>query len=244
MTVAIRHRAVFTRFVKILVFSTAILGATQLTKEIVLLSAYFGDLLVAIATSFVATFCFDYFYLPPVGTLHITAFSDWISLAAFLLASVIISRLTASAADYSKNADLLVRTLAQLNAYGKWLLSIPNDQLTLSGIALETLRIFSLEYCSIHVYGEGKWKHYTGTASSDMSQEIDARLKYIQDHPRELMDLVDENRLGVRYIQISTNMTPLAALVVKSETLPPDALRLIASMIGVKMSMVGEVSSP
>ena len=134
--------------------------------------------------------------------------------------------------------------MAQLNAYGKWLLSIPNDQLTLSGIALETLRIFSLEYCSIHVYGEGKWKHYTGTASSDMSQEIDARLKYIQDHPRELMDLVDENRLGVRYIQISTNMTPLAALVVKSETLPPDALRLIASMIGVKMSMVGEVSSP
>lgn len=259
MTTAIRHRATLIRCGKILVFPAAILGATKLTLEfatltsastaafsfliIVLLSAFFGDLLVAITTSFVATLCFDYFYLPPVGTFNISAFSDWISLAAFLLASVIISRLTASAAENTIKANALDKTLAQLKEFGEWLLSVPNDQFTLSGIAQEALRIFSLEYCSIHVYGEGKWKHYTGVSTSDISQEIENRLKFLQDHPADLMDLADESILGARYIQINKGATRLALLAVKSKTLSAAALKTMACMVGVQLSMVGETTS-
>ena len=103
-----KHRDNLIRFGKMLGFTAAILVTTKLTLVfgglanasttafsfliIVLLSAFFGDLLVAITTSIVATLCFDYFYLPPVGTFYIAAFSDWISLAAFLLALCIISR--------------------------------------------------------------------------------------------------------------------------------------------------------
>ena len=122
---------------KIVFFSAAILGTTKLTLEfgqldnvataafcfliIVVLAANFGDFLVAAITSVVATLCFDYFYLPPVGTFNITAFSDWISLAAFLLASVSISRLTASAAENTARAVLLEKTVLQLSEFGRWL---------------------------------------------------------------------------------------------------------------------------
>ncbi len=41
--------------------------------------------------------CFDYFYLPPVGTLSINSVPDWISLLSFLIVAVMISHLTASA---------------------------------------------------------------------------------------------------------------------------------------------------
>ena len=174
----------------------------------------------------------DYFYLPPVGRFNITAFPDWISLATFLLASVIISRLTASAAENKIKENLLNKTLVQLKEFGQWLLSIPQDQLTLSGIAKEILNIFSLEYCSIHVYGEGKWKHFTGSATTDISQKIENRLKFLQDHRADLMELVEENMSGVHYMPIDKETMTEALLVVKSRTLPPDAIGTIAYMVG------------
>ena len=254
MNPATRHRIALIRVAKTLAFVGAVLGTTRLTLTfstvtgastaafsfliIVLLSAYLGDLLVAIATSLVAALCYDYFYLPPFGTLNITAFSDWISLAAFLLASVVISSLAASAADHAARARTLDKTLAQLTAFGERLLSLPHDRHTLSGIALEALRAFSLEYCSIHVYGEGKWQHFTGTAAADPSPEVEARLNTLQDHSTALLELADENLLGVRYVQIDAGKARLAVLAIKSGTLPADALGAMACMIGVELRMI------
>jgi two-component system sensor histidine kinase KdpD len=254
MTFANRHRVNLIRLGKILGFGAAILATTKLTLAfgslanastaafsfliIVLLSAFFGNFLVALTTSIVATLCFDYYFLPPFGTFYIAAFPDWISLAAFLMASVIISHLAASAAENKGKANVLSKTLIQCKEFGKWLLSVPQDQLTLTEIAQKTLNIFSLEYCSIHVYGDGKWQHFTGTAATKIPEEIETRLKSFQDHPRDLMELADENMLGVRYIQISKGPSTLALIAVKSKTLPTEATGTIAYMIGVQLDMI------
>ena len=254
MNFSIRHPGALIRLVKVLVFSGAILCATKLTLVfgtlantataafsfliIVLLSAYFGDLLVAVITSLVATMCFDYFYLPPVGRFNIAAFSDWISLATFLIASFIVSWLTAEAAENKAKSNVLNKTLVQIKEFGEWLLSQPQDRLTLSEIAKETLNIFSLEYCSIHVYGEGTWRHFTGSAATAIPREIENQLKIIQDHPMDLMEMVDENMLGVHYMQIKKGTTTQAMLVVKSRKLPADAIGTIAYMIGVRLGNI------
>jgi K+-sensing histidine kinase KdpD len=248
------------RFGKMLGFAAAILVTTKLTLMfgsltnasttafsfliIVLLSAFFGDFPVAITTSIVGTLCFDYYFLPPFGTFYIASFSDWISLAAFLLASVIIGRLTAAAAENKAKVNVLNKTLVQLKEFGEWLLSMPQDQLTLTGIAQKALTIFKLEYCSIHVYGEGKWQHFTGTAATKISEQIENRLKVFHDHSRNLMELADENILGVRYIQISKGPSTLALFAVKSETLPAEAAGTIAYMIGVLLSMISRSNPP
>jgi two-component system sensor histidine kinase KdpD len=249
-----RNRATFMKIGEIVVFGALILSTTKVIQVfaafstpstaafsfliIVLLSAFFGDLLVAIITSIVATFCFDYFFLPPFGTLNIAAFEDWISLVAFLVASVIISRLAASAAENATNVKNLKKTMEQLKEFAELLLATPNDQLTLSGIAIEALRIFSLEYCSIHVYSEGKWDHFTGTAESSISEEVQNRLKLVQDHATQLSDIADESLLGVQYMQINKGMTPVALLAIKSSTLPSEAIGTIAYMIGVRLDMI------
>ncbi len=248
------HQAVLIRGGKILAFCAVILVTTKLTLEfgaitnsstaafffliIVLMSAFFGDLLVAIITSLVATLCFDYFYLPPVGTINISSFSDWISLFAFLLASVIISRLTASAAENKVKAYVLNKTMVQLKAFGENLLSIPKDQLTLSGIAQAALNSFSLEYCSIHVYGEGKWQHYSGKAFTGIFRMVEKKVDTLPHYPTDLMELADENMLGVQYMQIKKGTATQALLVVKSKTLAAETLGAIASMIGVQLSII------
>lgn len=246
------NRAAFIKIGKILGFSILILITTKLAHVfaaistpstaafifliIVLLSAFFGDLLVAIITSIVAALCFDYFFLPPVETLNIYAYSDWISLTTFLVASVIMSHLTALAAENAANVKELKKAMKQLKEFAEWLLATPYNQLTLSGIAIEALRIFSLEYCSIHVYSEGKWDHFTGAAETSISEEVKNRLKLVQDHPTQLMDFVDESLLGVQYMQINLGITPVALLAIKSSTLPYEAIGIIAYMIGVRLN--------
>jgi K+-sensing histidine kinase KdpD len=254
MNFMLKYRASLIRFGKIFFFTAAILAVTKLTLLfgplaatsttafsfliIVLLSAFFGDFIVAVTASIIAALCFDYYFLPPFGTFYIASFSDWIALAAFLLTSVIISRLTASAAENKMQANALNKSLGQLKEFGERLLSIPNDKLTLSVIAEEALKIFLLEYCSIHVYGEGKWRHFTGAAQSNLSQEVENRLKIIQDHPNDVMDLADENILGVRYARINKGEELLALLAVKSKTLPAEALGTIAYTIGIRLNAI------
>ncbi len=56
------------------------------------LSAWSG-LLSGIAAALIAAACFNYFFLPPVGTWTIEEPSNWVALASFLLASFIASQL-------------------------------------------------------------------------------------------------------------------------------------------------------
>lgn len=252
MKILKKYQTLFKRIGQIIAFAGAILLTTAITLKsgtitsastvafcfiiIVLLSAFFGNILVALISSIVATLCFDYFYLPPFGTLNIAAFSDWISLAAFLLTSVIISYLTASAAENTEKANNLNDALIRMKEFGGRLMLITNDQLTLSKIAEEALRIFSLEYCSIHVYGEGKWSHFTGSAaSSDISHTIEVHFNTHQDHTTDLMEIVDENMLGVQYVKINENAGHQVLFVVKTRTLSTDTIGAIASMLSIRI---------
>jgi two-component system sensor histidine kinase KdpD len=62
---------------------------------VVLLAALRLGLAAATLASLAATACFNYFFLPPVGTWTIADPANWVALAAFLLASVLVSRLVA-----------------------------------------------------------------------------------------------------------------------------------------------------
>ena len=46
-----------------------------------------------IIASLLATFCFNFFFLPPVGTFHIADASNWVALGAFLVTAIIASQL-------------------------------------------------------------------------------------------------------------------------------------------------------
>ena len=254
------QRAALSRILLILGFSCSIFVAARIGLQfgavanaptvgfgfliLVLLSAFFGDLTVAITTSIVATLCFNFFFLPPIGTFTISAFDDWISLAAFLLTAIAISRLTSSAHENMNKASNLETTMAGMKAFGVWLLSVPQDQITLSGIAEGVVRHLSVDYCSLHVFSEGKWRHFTGTAGSDTSRLIADRLRFLEDHPTNLMELVDENALGVRYAQINRGMKPLALLVVKSRSMPADAIGTLGSTIGMRLNEILQNRQP
>jgi two-component system sensor histidine kinase KdpD len=203
---------------------------------VVLLSTVFAGARAAVAVSLLATIFYNYFFFPPFGTFHIEQPDNWIALFAFLLTAIVIGRLTASARENARNARIYQASVKGLRDFGAWLLSVPRDQVTLSDIAREAVRLFSLQYCSIHIYTEGRWHHFCGSAASDTFREVADRLVRAGDHLAGVMELVDEQAFGLRYSQILKQMNPVGLLAVKSEDLPSRAIDAVASMTGILLT--------
>ena len=76
---------------------------------VVLFVATAGPLWAALLTSVAAILCFNYFFLPPIGTWHIQDPQNWVALAALLITSVVASQLSARArarADARRSAAI------------------------------------------------------------------------------------------------------------------------------------------
>lgn len=72
---------------------------------VVLLAALRLGLAAATLASLAATACYNYFFLPPLGTWTIADPANWVALATFLLASVIVSRLAAREKRRAEDAE-------------------------------------------------------------------------------------------------------------------------------------------
>ena len=92
---------------------------------VLLIAARWG-LLEAVSASVAATLCLNYFFLPPVGTLHIEDADNWIALSAFLVTSLVASQLSemarrshdmASRAEAAKKSEQFRSTLLDAVAH-------------------------------------------------------------------------------------------------------------------------------
>ena len=66
---------------------------------VVLITAATSRLRVAVITSIGAMLCFNFFFLPPVGTLTIADPQNWVALVTFVTVSLVASNLSAKARD-------------------------------------------------------------------------------------------------------------------------------------------------
>src|SRR5471030_2548187 len=94
ITVALAGSAGATFLGRSLHANTTTIGFVYLV--VVLLVAVRFGLVASTVASLAATACYNYFFLPPVGTWTIADPANWIALATFLLASVVVSRLVRS----------------------------------------------------------------------------------------------------------------------------------------------------
>jgi two-component system sensor histidine kinase KdpD len=68
----------------------------------------------AVAASLLAVLCFNFFFLPPFGTLHIAAPDNWIALIAFLVTAITVGQLSAYAKRRAEEADAGRREIERL----------------------------------------------------------------------------------------------------------------------------------
>jgi two-component system sensor histidine kinase KdpD len=84
------------------------------------------SLRLSIVLSIAATFCYNFFFLPPVGTLTIADPQNWLALLAFLCTAVIGSRLSQKARNEAEDARSRQRELETLFRLSRELLQTEN----------------------------------------------------------------------------------------------------------------------
>jgi len=89
----------------------------------ILIASGISGLTTSILMSIVATLLYDFYFIPPIGTLNITDPQDWIALSAFLITSVVGSSLSQWARRQTREAHSRRQEAVQLYDLSQRLLS-------------------------------------------------------------------------------------------------------------------------
>jgi two-component system sensor histidine kinase KdpD len=122
-----------TAYVRFLIVNPTTVALSYLV--VILLVAGSWGIVEATAAAVVAVFCFNFFFLPPVGTLTIADPQNWVALIVFLVTAVVVSQLSGRARQRNVEALSRQRDLERLYALSRSLLLSQSDAAAPSEIA-------------------------------------------------------------------------------------------------------------
>ena len=143
-------------FAVTLVFSRVVLNVNNTTVAltflvVVLVAASARGLGPAILASIGAVICFNYFFLPPRGSLTIADPQNWVALTAFLITAVVASQLSSAARARATDAERRREEVWKLYQLSRAVIVIPDAESAISSIAWQVLDVFGASYCSVLV---------------------------------------------------------------------------------------------
>ena len=189
---------------------------------IVLLVAATSRLWVAVVTSFVAMLCFNFFFLPPAGTLTIADPQNWVALFAFLAVSLVASNLSAVARARTREALGRRDELARLFDLSRDVLATTESREAISTLARAIARRFDLEFVAIALPRSDDWDVFeagpvtivmdrqqltTAFAAARVSLEFDAYERTYAGH--RTMDI---DGRAVRLVPLRVGTKPIGML--------------------------------
>ena len=133
---------------------------------VVLVVAAISHLWVAVVTSIVAMCCFNYFFLPPFGTLTIADPQNWVALFAFLAVSLVASNLSAVARARTTEAVGRRDELARLFDLSRDVLVITESREALSVLARAIARRFDLDFVALALPRADDWDVFEAGSST------------------------------------------------------------------------------
>jgi two-component system sensor histidine kinase KdpD len=137
---------------------------------VVLIVATVSTRRVAVATSLMAFLCFNYFFLPPVGTWTIADPQNWVALFTLLAVSVVASHLSSQVRQRAKEATARRDELARLFDLTRDILLTTETADAVALIAQYIARRFSLRTVTICLPEQHRWQLHH---SSERRVEID-----------------------------------------------------------------------
>jgi two-component system, OmpR family, sensor histidine kinase KdpD len=143
----------FTASIGLVVVVTAVYTAVLQVNPTTVALTYLVAILVvattwgiveASAASLVAVLCFNFFFLPPVGTLTIADPQNWVAFVAFLVTAAIASQLSGRARQREVDAAARQRDLERLYALSRALLLSERGGATPGEIARHLAEVFEM----------------------------------------------------------------------------------------------------
>src|SRR5262245_40783438 len=125
---------------------------------VVLVAAATSRLLIAVVASVAAMLCFNFYFLPPVGTLTIADPQNWAALIAFLAVSLVASNLSSVARARAEEATARRDEVARLFDLSRDILLMTESRDALALLARFIARRFDLEFVAVRQRHGESWE--------------------------------------------------------------------------------------
>lgn len=138
---------------------------------VVLLLAATSRLWVAVVTSLAAILCFNFFFLPPIGTWTIADPQNWVALFALLAVSLVASHLSAVARARTSEAVARRDELARLFDLSRDVLMMTGAREAIAILVRSIARRFDLEFVAVALPRSDDWEIFeAGPRSIDLDR--------------------------------------------------------------------------
>ena len=189
----------------------------------------------AVVISVAATACYNFFFLPPVGTFTISDPQNWLALFVFLATSIIASRLSQRARNEARDARARQRELEVLFRLSRELLQSESVAVLLSsapaGVASVTGARFALLYL---LEGDRLFQ-----AGSDGVSEVELP------HLRQLATSLSTTRAEADEMQIPlrTGVRPKGLLLLRGVVLSGETAEAIGGLVSISIDRAQALES-
>ena len=199
---------------------------------------------VAIATSLMAFFCFNYFFLPPVGTWTIADPQNWVALFTLLAVSIVGSDLSAQVRRRAREATARRDELARLFDLTRDILLTTDASGAIALVAGYVARRFCLKSVTICLPESRGWKlHHSGERSLELeAARLDsalaaarARLEFDAEDPT----YAGHSRVGfsngttIWLVPLRLGARPIGLLALEDEQVEPGTRDAIAGVTAI-----------
>ena len=189
---------------------------------ILLLASTLG-IVESMTATVVAVACFNFFFLPPVGTFTIADPQNWVAFVAFLATAIVASQLSGRARRRELDAGSRQRDLERLYAFSRSLLLSDRGGATTGDIARHVADTFELRVVGVY---DQRADHAAWAGLAEL-RELDDRLRDVARRGTSVKES------GIEIIAIQLGGAPIGSVAIPSGVLSDTVLQSMANLVAI-----------
>jgi two-component system sensor histidine kinase KdpD len=200
-----------------------------LLLALVLVTAVRCGFVQAIITSFGAAGCLDYFFIPPILSLHMADPKNWVALSIFLFTAFVVSQLSSQSQAHARQSDLNSQHMEMLYELSRATLFLDRGQPAgsqMASLILETMRVDAVAIF------DGSLARLDFAGSSSREESELAREAYLQD--KSNVDVTT----GTWQRPLRLGQHPFGGMVLRGPNLSPGIVEAVASLAAIAFERV------
>ena len=198
--------------------------ALSFLLAILAVSAVWG-MAVSTVMSLIAMLTFNYYFLPPVGTLTITDPQNWVALFAFLVSSIVGSQLSARVHKKAEEAQSRRREVERLYQFSRKLLGEGNVIQLMN--AIPNYIVDSFEAGAAELFLPQKDKFYRSGFGASHLDEDKMKTTFVNDETT--MDCEQ----GIFYLPVRLGVRPIGSLGISGAMLTRQSVEAIGTLVAI-----------
>jgi two-component system, OmpR family, sensor histidine kinase KdpD len=186
----------------------------------------------AILASIAGMLCFNFFFLPPFGTLTIHDPQNWVALFAFLVTAIIASQLPSAARKRAREAEKSREEVWRLYQLSRAIILTPDPETAVSTISRQVREVFDIVDCQVYTPDEsGKLGNPAPVSGPSFPASAETLLQEVFDRGEMMVHELSHST----YAPLKVGVRVTGVLLLISDTLERGTVEAISGLVALAL---------